>query len=51
MACGVIDVPWYISANDGGLMTVKTAQALAVLLIACTLCIPAVATSTIPLEY
>ena len=51
MACGVIDVPWYISANDGGLMTVKTAQALAVLLIACTLCIPAVVASTIPLEY
>jgi len=32
-------------------MVVKTAQALAALLIACTLCIPAVATSTIPLEY
>jgi len=39
------------SANDGGLTTVKAVQVLAVLLIACTLCIPAAATSTISLEY
>ena len=32
-------------------MTVKAVHVLAVLLIACTLCIPAAATSTIPLEY
>ncbi|SDK31465.1 hypothetical protein SAMN04488571_10761 [Methanoculleus thermophilus] len=32
-------------------MTVKAVQVLAALLIACTLCIPAVAASTIPLEY
>jgi len=51
MACGVIDVPWHISANGGGLMIVKAVQVLAVLLIACTLCIPAAAASTISLEY
>lgn len=32
-------------------MVVKTVQALAVLLIACTLCIPAAAASTVSLEY
>ncbi|MDN7013708.1 cytochrome c biogenesis protein [Methanoculleus sp. FWC-SCC3] len=41
----------HTSAKGGGLMVVKTVQALAVLLIACTLCIPAAAASTVSLEY
>ena len=41
----------HTSANDEGLMTVKAVQARTILLIACTLCIPAAATSTISLEY
>ena len=32
-------------------MTVKAGQVLAVLLIACTLCIPVAATTTVSLEY
>ena len=51
MACGVIDVPLHTSANGRGLMTVKAAQALAILFIACILCIPVAAATTVSLEY